>query len=170
MILKTREEITMKKIISAVSVFIIISSFLFLFSVSHAADVKPAEIKKNDKCPVCGMLVYGYKDWMSQIVFKDGTYAAFDGPKDMFRYYLNPGKYGAAKKQSDIAAVFVTEYYSTKMMDARGLFFIKGSDVNGPMGSELVPIESTDKAKEFMRDHRGEKILKFGDVTVEDLR
>lgn len=170
MILKTKEEIAMKKIVLAVSISIIISSFLYLFSVSHAADARPAEIKKSDKCPVCGMFVSGYKNWISQIVYKEGTYAAFDGPKDMFRYYLNPGKYAPTKKQSDIAAVFVTEYYSTKMMDARGLFFIKGSDVSGPMGSELVPVESADKAKEFMRDHGGKKILKFGEVTMEDLR
>lgn len=160
----------MKKIISALSISILISSFVCLFSVSHAADPKPAEIKKSDKCPVCGMFVAGYKNWISQIVYKDGTYAAFDGPKDMFRYYLNPSKYAPTKKQSDIASVFVVEYYSTKMMEARGLFFITGSDVNGPMGSELVPVDSADKAKEFMKDHGGKKILKFGEVTTEDLR
>jgi len=159
----------MKKIASA-AIISIIASLFFLFSAPYAADSRPVEIKKSDKCPVCGMLVSGYRNWVSQILFKDGTYAAFDGPKDMFRYYFNIGKYNRGKKQSDIAAIFVTEYYSAKMMDAQGLFFIKGSDVDGPMGPDLVPVESEKKAKEFMKDHKGKKFFAFHEVTIEDLK
>jgi nitrous oxide reductase accessory protein NosL len=110
------------------------------------------------------MLVAGYPNWVSQIIFSDGTYALFDGPKDMFRYYFSIAKYNPAKKQVDIDAIYVTEYYSTKFMDARKLFFIKGSDVDGPMGVELVPIDSAEKAREFMKDHHGKKVLKFDEV------
>lgn len=148
----------------------IVTVFLYFIPLVHAAEVKPVEIKKNDKCQVCGMLVSVYPNWVSQIVFTDGTYAAFDGPKDMFKYYLNVGKFNPSKKQSDIAAVFVTEYYSVKIMDARNAFFVKGSDVEGPMGNELVPIESAEKAKIFMKDHKGKKIMKFGEIGMEDLK
>lgn len=148
---------------------IILTLFLF-YSLAGAAEVKPVEIKKSDKCQVCGMLVSVYPNWVSQIVFADGTYAAFDGPKDMFKYYLNLGKFNPSKKQSDIAGVFVTEYYSVKIMDARNVVFVKGSDVDGPMGKELVPVESADKAKTFMKDHKGRKVLKFGEIGMEDLK
>ena len=141
-----------------------------LFSVSLAAERKPAEVKKNDKCQVCGMLVAGFPTWISQVVFNDGTYALFDGPKDMFRYYFSIGKYNPAKKIADINTIYVTEYYSTKYMNARKAFFVQGSDVDGPMGKELVPIESLDKAKEFMKDHKGRKILRFDEVKKEDLK
>ena len=116
------------------------------------------------------MLVAGYPNWISQIIFKDGTYALFDGPKDMFKYYFNITKYNPSKKQADVDALYVTEYYSAKLMDAKKLLFVKGSDVDGPMGFELVPVDTTEKAKEFMRDHHGKKILEFGGVKKEDLR
>jgi copper chaperone NosL len=158
----------MKKIIPAA-----LSAIVFIFALHYtasAADVKPVTIKKSDKCAVCGMFVSEYKNWAAEIVFRDGTYAVFDGPKDMFKYYLNLAKYNRSKKQSDIAGVFVTEYYTTKMMEAKGLFFVKGSDVMGPMGAELVPVASMAKARTFMKDHGGKKILRFSEVTMEALK
>ena len=139
-------------------------------STGLTAEMKPGPVPKGAKCPVCGMFVEKYKEWITQVVFTDGTAAFFDGPKDMFRYYFNIAKYNPGKKQSDINAIYVTEYYSAKFMDARkGIFFVQESDVNGPMGAELVPVDSFDRAKEFMKDHHGKKILKFGEVKKEDL-
>jgi copper chaperone NosL len=158
----------MKKIIPAV-----LSAMMFAFvlhSAASAADVKPVTIKKSDKCAVCGMFVSEYRNWAAEVVFRDGTYAVFDGPKDMFKYYLNLAKYNQSKKQSDIAGVFVTEYYTTRMVEAQGVFFVKGSDVMGPMGAELVPVASMEKARTFMKDHGGKKILMFTEVTVEALK
>lgn len=160
----------MKKIVKAVAMIFSVILLSGLFLVSQAAERKPVEIKKGDKCQVCGMLVYPYPTWAAEIIFSDGTYAAFDGPKDMFKYYLNIGKFNPSKKQSDIAAIFVTEYYSTRMMDAHEVFFVKGSDVDGPMGAELIAVESADRAKVFMKDHKGKKILRFNEVKMEDLK
>ena len=113
------------------------------------------------------MFVAKYTHWLAEIVFKDGTYAVFDGPKDMFKYYLNLPKYASSKKSADIAGIFVTEYYSTKLLDARNLFFVIGSDVYGPMGDELIPLSSEADAREFMKDHKGTRIVKFQEVTNE---
>ncbi|MBA4372689.1 MAG: nitrous oxide reductase accessory protein NosL [Thermodesulfovibrio sp.] len=146
-----------------------IAGILLTASLSFGADKKPVEVKKTDKCQVCGMFVAKYKEWVAQIIFADGTYAVFDGPKDMLRFYFNPQKYNPAKKQSDIQMLYVTEYYSTKLMDARKLFYVSGSNVTGPMGAELVPLESEQKAKEFLKDHNGKKVLKFSEITVEVL-
>lgn len=146
-----------------------IAVILLTASNSFAAERQPVEIKKTDKCQVCGMFVSQYKEWIAQIIFTDGSYAVFDGPKDMFRYNFNPSKYNPSKKQADIRMIYVTEYYSTKLMDARKLYYVAGSDVAGPMGSELVPLDSEQKAKEFMKDHNGRKILKFSEITAEAL-
>jgi nitrous oxide reductase accessory protein NosL len=146
-----------------------VAGIVLTASLSFAAERKPVEVKKTDKCQVCGMFVAKYKEWIAQVIFTDGTYAVFDGPKDMFRYYVNPSKYNPSKKQSDIQTLYVTEYYSTKLMDAREVFYVSGSDVTGPMGAELVPLGSEQKAKEFMKDHNGKKILKFSDITAEVL-
>lgn len=154
--------LTMTKIRSLVIALILFFTFT---NVSFAAEVTPVTAKQNDKCPVCGMFVAKYTHWLSQVVFNDGTYAVFDGPKDMFKYYLNLQKYASTKKSDNIVAVYVTEYYSTKLLDARKLYFVSGSDVYGPMGDELVPLSSEADAREFMRDHKGIRILKFQEVT-----
>ncbi|MEW8381482.1 MAG: nitrous oxide reductase accessory protein NosL [Candidatus Thiodiazotropha taylori] len=39
-----------------------------------------------------------------------------------------------------------------------------GSDVLGPMGHELIPLESQADAEEFLKDHQGVAILKFDQV------
>jgi nitrous oxide reductase accessory protein NosL len=153
-----------KKILSSVAMLL-----FWTASFSFAADVKPVEVKKEDKCPVCGMFVAKYKTWIAQVIFSDGSYAAFDGPKDMLKYHLNLNKYAHSRKPSDIAAVYVTEYYSAKLMDAKKMLYVIGSDVNGPMGDELVPIASEEKAKEFLRDHKGNSILKFSEITHDHL-
>jgi copper chaperone NosL len=166
---KQREgEIAMKKSIPAALSAMVFA--FFLHSAASAADVKPVTIKKSDKCAVCGMFVSEYKNWAAEIVFKDRTYAAFDGPKDMFKYYLNLPKYNRSKKQSDISEILVTEYYTTRMMEAQGLFFVRGSDVMGPMGAELVPVASMEKARTFMKDHGGKEILRFSEITMEALK
>jgi nitrous oxide reductase accessory protein NosL len=126
--------------------------------------VKPSP---KDKCPVCGMFVAEYGGFLAEVVFKDGSRAFFDGPKDMFRYYFQPEKYQPDRSRSDIAAVYVTDYYSLEMIDGAGAFYISGSDVRGPMGNELIPVGREGEAKTFMADHKGRTLLKFAEVTLD---
>jgi len=149
------------------SLFVALLIFCAFTVMSFAADAKPVHAKKDDKCPVCGMFVAKFTHWLAEVVFKDGTYAVFDGPKDMFKYYLNLQKYASSKRSADITGIYVTEYYSTSLIDATKMYYVSGSDVYGPMGDEFVPISSESGAKEFIRDHKGTRILKFQEVTNE---
>lgn len=124
----------------------------------------------KDKCPVCGMFVAGYPDWLARMEFADGSRAWFDGPKDMMKFYLNLEKFAPSRKAEDIKAMFVTEYYGLKTMDAGKAYYVIGSDVMGPMGKELVPFSSKADADEFMRDHKGRAVLEFSDITVGTLK
>jgi nitrous oxide reductase accessory protein NosL len=147
------------------------SLLLFFAQAAYSADnVNPIQVRNEDKCPVCGMFVAKYRHWIAEIVFKDGSYAAFDGPKDMFKYYLDIPRYTPARKASDIAGIYVTEYYSAKLMDAKKMFYVTGSNVLGPMGEELIPLSGEAEAMEFMRDHKGSGILKFQEVTERRLK
>ena len=78
---------------------ILISLWLILAicPLAGAQDVPPAKITPADKCPVCGMFVAKYPDFVDQIVFKDGTHAFFDGVKDMMKYYFDLPKYNPGK-------------------------------------------------------------------------
>ena len=138
---------------------------LMVFAAPSAfAERKPVTPTKNDKCPVCGMFVAKYPDMLSEIILKDGTYAAFDGPKDMFRYYLDMKKYNPSKTINDIDSIYVHEYYNLTWIDGREAYYVVGSDVYGPMGRELIPFLKKEDASVFMKDHKG-KMLRFGDIT-----
>ncbi len=144
--------------------------FVFLAGSALASDAAPVKPSKKDKCPVCGMFVYKYPDWVGQVIFKDGTVDFFDGAKDLFKYYFDLKKYRPEKTQKDIAAIYVTEYYDVKLMDARKAFFVIGSDVYGPMGKELIPFFTKEDATAFKKDHKGMRILVFDQVTSAIIR
>jgi len=122
---------------------------------------RPAAPAAADKCAVCGMFVAKYPGWIAEIIFKDGSAVFFDGPKDLFTCYFNIKKYVPQKSREDIAAMYVTSYYSGAFIDAATAFYVLGSDISGPMGKELIPCASREEAGEFMKDHKGEKILAF---------
>ena len=128
-----------------------------------AGDAAPARPGAKDKCPVCGMFVSKYPDWTASVVFQDGTTAYFDGAKDLFKFLASPATYG--RGGSPVARAQVTDYYAVQVVDARQAFFVVGSDVLGPMGKELVPFGNRAEADEFLRDHRGKKVLRFAEVT-----
>jgi len=130
-------------------------------------DLKPSP---RDKCTVCGMFVAKYPDWVARITFRDGSRAFFDGPKDLFKYYHDLGKYNPTKKTSDILSIQVSDYYALEPIDAFRAYYVIGSDVYGPMGRELIPFSVEADAAEFLKDHRGNRIVTFRDITPEVLK
>jgi len=124
----------------------------------------------QDKCPVCGMYVAKFPDWTTSIRYTDGAQRFFDGAKDLFTAYHNPARYAPRKAAAVVASVTVKDYYSLKGIDGRRAFFVLGSDVFGPMGKELIPFASEADARAFMKDHRGNRLLRFKDVTPQILK
>jgi len=115
-------------------------------------------VTKDEKCPVCGMFLYKYPEWICRIYYKDQSFA-FDGIKDMFKYYF--------EHQANIVTILVQDYYSREPIDAKRAFFVIGSDVYGPMGHELIAFEKKEDAKTFLFDHKGKEIVEFNDITVD---
>ncbi len=120
----------------------------------------------RDTCPVCGMFVALYPDWTATVLYKDGHAHHFDGAKDLFNYLLNLPKYAPGHAEADIAAIGVTEYYGVTRIDARSAWYVIGSDTLGPMGHELVPLATQAEAEEFLKDHRGQRIVRFTNVDL----
>ncbi|BDV42387.1 nitrous oxide reductase accessory protein NosL [Geotalea uraniireducens] len=127
----------------------------------EAAPTPPA----GAKCPVCGMFVDKYPNWVSVLTFKGGERVYFDGVKDLCRYYLDLKKYRPSGKPADVVQVTVREYYHLRPIDGTKAYYVLGSDVYGPMGHELIPLASPADASEFMQDHRGTRILRFREIT-----
>lgn len=123
-----------------------------------AAPVKPGA---KDRCQVCGMFVAPFPTWLAVAELKDGRRFYFDGPKDLFIFAFDVPGYLPGGSRADIARLQVTEYYSAKLLPVEAVLFVVGSDVLGPMGQELVPVEGTEKARTFRRDHGGTKLLRY---------
>jgi nitrous oxide reductase accessory protein NosL len=130
----------------------------------------PPKPGPGDKCPVCGMFVAKYPDWVAGAELADGTRLVFDGAKDLFKFALDPGRYLPRRTRADVKAITVTDYYALAPVDGRSALYVLGSDVFGPMGRELVPFAKRADAEEFLRDHHGTRILTFDDVTAELVR
>jgi copper chaperone NosL len=118
-----------------------------------------------DLCPVCGMLVSKYPNWTATVVWKDGHTHYFDGAKDMFKFLQAVPKYAPGHKRQDIKFVVVTEFYDLEKIEAAKALYVIGSDVMGPMGHELVPLATKADAEDFLKDHKGRRILRYDEVT-----
>jgi nitrous oxide reductase accessory protein NosL len=120
----------------------------------------------KDTCPVCGMFVARYPDWIATVRYRDGHAHHFDGAKDMFKYLLDLPRWAPDHQLDQVEAIGVTEYYSVQRIEARQAYYVIGSDVLGPMGHELIPLETQADAEEFLKDHGATRILRFDDVTL----
>jgi len=114
-------------------------------------------VTKEQKCPVCGMFLYKYPNWVTMIEYNDGKKVYFDGMKDLFRYYFS--------HKENIKEILTQEYYTQKTISAKDAYFVLGSDIYGPMGRELIGFKDKKTADKFLLDHRGKKVLKFENIT-----
>ena len=120
------------------------------------------EVPTDAKCLVCGMFVHKYPKWSALMVI-DGKKYYFDGVKDMMKYYIFDADFPYSR--DTIEKLEVSDFYTLNAVSAKEAYYVIGSDVFGPMGDELIPFESKDGAKNFMKDHKGEKIVRFDEIT-----
>lgn len=140
---------------------------LCLWAALAAAQTALPKPGPRDTCPVCGMLVSKYPNWVATILYKDGHAHHFDGAKDFFKFWYDPAKYAAGHSRDGMASLWVTDFYNLQRIDARKAYYVIGSDVLGPMGHELVPLASREDADDFLKEHKGRRILRFDEVTRE---
>lgn len=62
--------------------------------------------------------------------------------------------------------LWVTAYYAGALVPATEVLFAVGSDVVGPMGHDLVPVERA-RAVTFGRDHAAKELLPLEQITRE---
>ncbi len=140
----------------------VVAALVCSLALAAAAQTPSVEPGPKDRCAVCGMFVAKYPNFAARLTLADGSDALFDGVKDLFRYYRNPGKFGG--KAHEVRAVTVKDYYTLEAIDGRAAYYVVGSDVMGPMGKELVPFGTAAAAEEFRKDHKGERVLRFEEI------
>lgn len=150
----------------------ILLALLLLVAAPAASLAEPAAaVGAKERCPVCGMFVAKYPNWITQVRLADGTVRYFDGMKDLLAYSFQPAQFGG--KPDSIREIWAKDYYTLAWLDARTAYFVVGSDVYGPMGLEFIPFASEKAAQAFAKDHHGKQVLPFKAITealVESLR
>ncbi len=143
-------------------------AFALLFAVVAKGEMVSGlpEPEATDTCPVCGMFVAKYPEWVATAWYKNGDAHHFDGVKDLFKYLLDLPKWAPGHELADIKTIGVTDYYSVSLINAREAWYVTGSDILGPMGHELIPLEAEADAEEFLADHAGKQILRFDAMTT----
>ena len=145
----------MKKISLAL---LIVSSLLFSYEMDYDKDTVGL---------VRHMKVYKSPKWVSKIELTNGKKVFFVSPKSMFEFYFRPGKWFdvGVKKESDMKNILITDYGTMEIVEARGAFYIYGSNVTSPAGDDLVAFDSYKMAKEFAAKHNGKRVLSFKEVS-----
>jgi len=127
-----------------------------------------SKLDLSGTCPVCNMKVGGGKLGPAAAVFKDGKVVGFDGPGDFFRYLFAPGDRGF--DPGNVKNLFVTDYATKKLIDAKQAFYVLGSDIDESMGLEAVPFSKKEDAEKYSAGHKGKKVAAYSEVLPEDLK
>jgi copper chaperone NosL len=129
--------------------------------------IGPMPVTAEMKCHTCGMRVFEFTNWHTQIVYNDNKNDAFCAVKCLMAYYFEPVKYTDSRTQKDFKALYAKDYYTLEWRDMKKMYFVLGSDVLGPMGKDLVPFANRESAETFLKDHNGSRILAFDEITLD---
>jgi len=135
----------------------------------HGHVPEPQIITEDMKCPVCGMHPAMSPKWHSQVHLNDGTFLAFDGCKDMFKFLLQMSAYDRQHTIDDVNTIFVKDFHSGKWINAVDTYFVAGSNVMGPMGKQVIPFSDHDTAMDFMNSNGG-KIIQYNKITMDTIK
>lgn len=123
-------------------------------------DEASAQRPTGGRCALCGMRVTRGSAFASGATEANGHEVLFDSVKCMFRWL---------GQHADARDPWSTEHLSRSERPARDLFYVMGSDIDGPMGADLVPVDTRDHAEQIRTSHHGTQILAFAEVTSDVL-
>jgi len=121
-------------------------------------------ISPEDRCPVCAMLPIRYPRFAAAIALQDGRTYYFCSPGCLLNAWLHPDIF-LGSPAADLARPVVREYLSGEVVAARAVFWVSGSDVVGPMGPALVPLENKAHLDAFRRRHGARKVFRLDELT-----
>lgn len=70
-------------------------------------------------------------------------------------------------KKASLQLPVVQAYFTGKPIDARKAIWVAGSDVMGPMGPALVPLETQKELDAFKARHGGKTVFRLSEMTDE---
>lgn len=117
----------------------------------------------NHDCSFCGMPTQepDMVQWNGHLVHQGGE-SWFCSPRCLLLTVKDSGK-----APQGIQKLELKDYYTTQVIMAQEAFFVTGSDVLGPMGHDLVPFSDEASAQEFLKEHQGEAMYPFEEISLE---
>lgn len=124
------------------------------------AEAQRGAAPTTGRCALCGMRVTRGAAFSSGASPASGEAVLFDSVKCMFRWL---------GQHADARDPWVTEHLSRGERPARDVVYVMGSDLEGPMGADLVPVDTREHAEQLRESHHGTRVLAFAEVTSEIL-
>lgn len=106
------------------------------------------------------MLVDRKGAFRAELVTEKGS-AGYDTPRCALS--------GLRSSGSATAKLRVQEFYTRAYVDGDTVRYVAGSDIEGPMGGELVPV-APDKVEKFKSDHHGSRVYRLEEITTDVLK
>ena len=140
--------------------FIVVSS---LFS-AEILEKNYKEISKlvQEVCTIKNVDIDKHKDWAGYVELKDGSIVALSSSKYTFAYMLIVQK---REGQDSVKNIYVTDYKSKKLIDAKTAYYVFGSNIMSVGGDDLIPFSLENDAKEFFKVNNGKQIYRFDRMT-----
>lgn len=122
------------------------------------------EISKlvQEVCPIKNVDIDKHKDWAGYVELKDGSIVALSSSKYTFAYMLIVQK---REGQDSVKNIYVTDYKSKKLIDAKTAYYVFGSNIMSVGGDDLIPFSLENDAKEFFQGNKGKQIYRFDRMT-----
>jgi len=138
---------------------LVLSSLLFSYEITY---------KKDAVGQIRHLKLYKYPSWVSEIELSNGKKVLFSSPKGMFEFYLHPASWYSdyhITSEKDFKRLYVTDFQTAKTINAKGAFFVYGTDEISPGGDDLVPFDSYKAADEFAKKHHGARVFGFREIS-----
>ncbi len=116
--------------------------------------------RSGARCARCGMRVTRGAAFSSGARTASGEEVLFDAVKCMFTWLA---------AHPDARDPWVTEHLSRAERPARSVFYVIGTTLQGPMGYDLVPVDTAEHAEQIRTNHHGRAVVRFEEVTSEVL-
>ncbi len=117
---------------------------------------------EKDACVTCGMYPSRYPQNSSQILTADKSTLHFCSTRCLINYQANPQQY--IENPPKATYIWVTVYPDGDYDYAGGLYYVVGSQVQGPMGLEAIPFRKKADAQAFAGKEGG-KVMRFNEIT-----
>ena len=139
--------------------YLLLCFLIVLLGMTNWALAQSVKIDSHKKCPLCSMYPARYPQFNCQIVFKDGSYEAFDSAIGLMVYLHFPDKTGI--KLKPVAEIYFKNYFKESWLEADQAFFVTGSEIRGPMGIQFLPVDNEQAANELKEQAKGKDIVQY---------